>query len=157
MINWGIFCCPYENGPNCEQGMCCRKIIPYRWYLILHGWCVIPRLLPKWKVSGRRVLSAHFWWFISCSQWFGAVTADPAHLHYWAGTKPHYEQVLVHIKIILIRRGALMRMQGNSLRAEILLSKRLHHVIWCCCGTFWLKKNQSIYSLAMVLLMNMEI
>lgn len=72
-----------------------------------------------------------------CSQWVGGA-ADPAHLHCWAGTKPPQEQLLVHT--LLIRREALMRMQGNSLHAELLLSKRLHHVIWCRCGTFWLKK-----------------
>lgn len=57
-----------------------------------------------------------------CSRRVGGA-ADPAHLHCWAGTKPPQEQLLLHT--LLIRREALMRMQGNSLHAELLLSKRL--------------------------------
>lgn len=36
-----------------------------------------------------------------------------------------------------------MRVQENSLYAEILLSKRLrNHDIWCYCGAFWLKNSE---------------
>lgn len=63
----------------------------------------------------------------------------------------------MQITIIVIKREVLARMQGYSLHAEILLSKRLNVVMMFAAAVVFSGKNQSIYSLAVPLFMNMKI
>lgn len=63
----------------------------------------------------------------------------------------------MQIKIIVIRREVLARMQGYSLHAEILLSKSLNVIKTFAAAVVFSEKNQGIYSLAVPLFMNMKI